>query len=48
MKRLFTFGIITKISIVLFFYISSVTIMGFLSYVDLVTTEKKVEILENA
>lgn len=48
MKRLFTFGIITKISIVLMFYISSVTIMGFISYVDLVTTEKKIEILELA
>lgn len=48
MKPLFTFGIITKITIVLLFYISSVTIMGFLSYTDLVTTEQKVEILELA
>ena len=48
MKRLFRFGIIIKITLVLFFYISSVTTMGFISYVDLVTTEKKVEVLELA
>jgi len=46
MKKIFNFGIIFKITIVLFFYISSVTIMAFVSYDDLVTTEKKIGILE--
>ena len=48
MKRIVKFGIITKITIVLLVYISSVSIMGFISYVDLVKTERKVEVLEQA
>lgn len=46
MKRIFSLSIISKVALVLFFYISCVTIMSFLSYVDLVTTERKMEILE--
>lgn len=46
MNKLFNFGIIYKITIVLFCYISSVTIMAYISYDDLVTTEKKIGILE--
>jgi len=46
MNKLFNFGIIYKITVVLFCYISSVTIMTYISYDDLVTTEKKIGILE--
>jgi len=46
MNKLFNFGIIYKITLVLFCYISSVTIMAYISYDDLVTTEKKIGILE--
>jgi len=46
MNKLFNFGIIYKITLVLFCYISSVTIMTYISYDDLVTTEKKIGILE--
>ena len=46
MKRIFRFGIITKITIVLLFYISSIIIMGLISYIDLVATENKIKILE--
>lgn len=48
MRKLLRFGVIAKITLVLFFYISSVTIMGVVSYNDLVATEEKVEILELA
>ena len=46
MNKKFNFGILFKITIVLFFYIFSVTIMGIVSYDDLVSTEKKIRILE--
>lgn len=46
MNKLFNVGIIYKITVVLFCYISSVTIMTYISYDDLVTTEKKIGILE--
>jgi two-component system, NtrC family, sensor kinase len=46
MNKLFHFGIIFKITLVLIFYISTVTIMGLISYSDLVTTENKIKILE--
>jgi len=46
MRNFLNFGIIFKISVVLFFYVSSVSIMAFVSFHDLVTTEKKIGILE--
>lgn len=48
MKHFLRFGMIAKITLVLFFYIASVTIMGVVSYNDLVATEKKTGILELA
>ncbi|MCL2458105.1 MAG: ATP-binding protein [Desulfobulbus sp.] len=48
MKKFLRFSIIAKITLVLFFYIASVTTMGVVSYNDLVATEKKTEILELA
>ena len=46
MAKKFNFGIIAKITILLVFYISSVWVMVYISYHDLVTTERKIEILE--
>lgn len=46
MKNFFRFGIISKITLVLMFYISSVMVMGLISYSDLVKTENKIQILE--
>ena len=46
MAKRFNFGIITKIAVLLIFYVTSVFVMAYVSYDDLVTTEKKIEILE--
>jgi len=48
MKKFFRFGMISKIALVLFFYIASVAIMGIIAYRDLVDAEKKTETLELA
>ena len=48
MKKFLPFGMIAKIALILFFYISSVTVMGILAYNDLVDTGKKAETLELA
>ena len=48
MKKNFRFGMIAKIALVLFFYISSVAIMGLLAYKDLVNIGEKTETLELA
>jgi len=48
MKKCLRFGMIAKITLVLFFYIASVAIMGLLAYNDLVDAEKKTETLELA
>ena len=46
MNSSFSFGIVFKISVFLFFYVLAICLMGYISHDDLVTTEKKVEILE--
>ena len=42
----FRFGTAVKVSIFLFFYILAICLMGYISHDDLVTTEKKLEVLE--
>ena len=42
------FGLSLKILIVLFFYISAISMMSYVSHDDLVTTEKKIGILESS
>ena len=42
----FRFGTAVKVSIFLFFYILAICLMGYISHDDLVTTEKKLEMLE--
>jgi len=42
------FGLSLKILTVLFFYIGAISMMAFVSYDDLVTTEKKIGILESS
>lgn len=42
----FRFGTAVKLSIFLFFYILAICLMGYISHDDLVTTEKKLEVLE--
>jgi len=46
MLKKFFFGLSFKVIAVLMFYISAVAVMAFVSYDDLVTTEKKVGVLE--
>ena len=46
MLKNFFFGLSFKIVAVLLFYISAVAIMAIVSYDDLMTTEKKVGVLE--
>nr|WP_321467209.1 ATP-binding protein [uncultured Desulfobulbus sp.] len=46
MLRQFSFGLSFKILTVLVFYISAISMMAFVSHDDLVTTEKKIGILE--
>ncbi len=46
MLRQFSFGLSLKILTVLGFYISAISMMAFVSYDDLVTTEKKIGVLE--
>lgn len=46
MPHKFSFGLSTKILIMLVFYITAITMMAYVSYEDLVTTEKKIEVLE--
>ena len=42
----FRFGTAVKVSIFIFFYILAICLMGYISHDDLVTTEKKLEVLE--
>ena len=42
----FRFGTAVKVSIFLFFYILAICLIGYISHDDLVTTEKKLEVLE--
>ena len=42
----FRFGTAVNVSIFLFFYILAICLMGYISHDDLVTTEKKLEVLE--
>ena len=42
----FRFGTAVKVSIFLFFYILAICLRGYISHDDLVTTEKKLEVLE--
>ncbi len=46
MRKLFNFGMIAKIALILVFYIISIFVMAVISHDDLVTTERKLEILE--